>query len=269
MKKITMLVAIMVIILAGNVSFIQPIYAKTLVLSTAETRLTVALRVGQSELQKLVPAPWQVTSLPDGPLKDANFFIVFIDAFLVQDAQGKPYKGGINREVMFAVPAKHTKTGEMASVVTGGMNPMIDYVPGPYKNFVQATTIRREQTHKGANIEAGACEDFWEVRDARGVSIELRMQYQMGLPLRAKSEQKVYSAVESKFFRIYQIETAIDLIKSIPTGINRLQNYQLRMAVPELSKLFDGTEQLVGITVNPLYVRQVFLPFTFFHKESK
>ena len=162
--------------------------------------------------------------------------------------------------MVFAVPAKHTQTGEVATVVTGGINPNIDYIPGPYKNFVQATTIRREQTHKGANLEAGVCEDFWEVRDTRGVSVELRVQYQLALPLRAKSEQKVYSAVEPSFFRIYRMETATDLIKSIPAGINRVQNYQLRVAVPELGKLFDGTEQLVGITANPLYVRQIFLP---------
>ena len=90
MRKISILVAIMVISLAGNLSLTQPVCAETLVQSTAETRLVVALRVGQAELQKLVPAPWQVTPIPGGPLKEANFFIVFIDAFLVQDAQGKP-----------------------------------------------------------------------------------------------------------------------------------------------------------------------------------
>ena len=83
MKKITILVAIMVIILAGNLPFIQPVCAEILYQSTVETRLTVALQVGQSELQKLVPSPWQLMPLPGGPLKDANFFIVFIDAFLV------------------------------------------------------------------------------------------------------------------------------------------------------------------------------------------
>jgi hypothetical protein len=245
--------------LAGNLSFTQPVCAETLVQSTAETRLTVALRVGQAELQKLVPASWQVMSLPGGPLKEANFFIVFIDAFLVQDAQGKPDKGGISRYVVFAVPAKHTQTGEMATVVTGGFTPNIDNVPGPYKNFAQAT-VKREQTYKGANIEAGVSDDFWEVRDTRGGSIELRVQYQLALPLRAKSEQKIYSAAEPSFFRIYRLETATDVLKSIPAGINRVQNYQLRVAVPELSKLFDGTEQLVGIVAYPLFLRQIFLP---------
>jgi hypothetical protein len=219
----------------------------------------VAMRVGQAEVQKLVPAPWQVNPIPGGPLKGANFFIVFIDTFLVQDAQGKPDKGGIARKVVFAVPAKHTQTGEMAIVVTGGFSANIDEVPGPYKDFVQAT-IQREQTHKWVNLEPAVSGDFWEVRDARGVIIELRIQYQQALLTRAKSEQKNYSAVEPSFFRIYRADTATDIVKSIPAGIDRVQNYQFHVAVPELKKLFDGTEQLVAVGVIPLYVRQIFLP---------
>ncbi len=245
--------------LVGNFSFTQSCWAETLVQSTVETRLIVGLRVGQAELQKLVPAPLQLMPLPGGPLKEANFFIVFIDAFLIQDPQGKPDKGGIARKTVFAVPVKPTQTGEMAFLITGGFTADSQDVPGPYKNYVRAT-IRREQTHKEANLEAAVVEDFWEVRDARGGAIELRVQYQSALPSRAKAEQKIYSAVEPSFSRIYRIETATDLLKSIPAGINRVQNYQLRVTVPELSKLVDGTEQLVGISSIPLYVRQIFLP---------
>lgn len=247
------------IILTGNLSFHQPVWAETLVQSIVETRLMVCLRVGQAELQRWLPAPWQVNPIPGGPLKEGNFFISFIDSLLVQDAQGKPDIGGINRLMVFAVPAKHTQTGEMAFIVTGGLasNPL--NIPGAYKNYVQAT-IRREQTNKGANIEAGVGDDFWEVRDTRGGIIELRIQYQRALPSRAKSEMKIYSAVEPSFFRIYRLETATDIVKSIPAGIDRVQNYQLRVAMPELGKLFDGAEQLVGVAVYPLYLRQVFLP---------
>jgi hypothetical protein len=245
--------------LAGNLSLTQPVYAETLVQSTADTRLVVAMRVGQAELQKLVPAPWQVSPIPGGPVKEANFMIVFIDTFLVQDAQGKPDKGAITRKVVFAVPAKHTQTGEMATLITGGFTANINEVPGPYKDFVQAT-IRREQTQKGVNVEPVLGGDFWEVRDVRGVVIELRIQYQQALLSRAKLEQKVYSGVEPSFFRIYRVDQATDIVKSIPAGIDRVQNYQFRVAVPELKKLFDGTEQLVAITVIPLYVRQIFLP---------
>ena len=247
------------IILTGNLSFHQPVWAETLVQSIVETRLMVGLRVGQAELQRWLPAPWQVNPIPGGPLKEANFFISFIDSLLVQDAQGTPDMGGINRLVVFVVPAKHTQTGEMALIVTGGLASNILNVPGAYKNYVQ-TTIRREQTGKGSNIEAGVGDDFWGVRDTRGGIIELRIQYQRALPSRAKSEMKLYSAVEPNFFRIYRVDTATDIVKSIPAGIDRAQNYQLRVAMPELGKLLDGTEQHVGVAVYPLYLRQVFLP---------
>lgn len=258
-KRCVLVLFLLGISLIGNPSLTQPCWAETLVQSTVETRLTVALRVGQAELQKLVPPPWQIMTIPGGPFKEANLFVVFVDSFLVQDAQGKPDMGGTSRAVPLAAPVKHTQTGEMATVVIGGFMANISNVPGPYKNYVGAT-IRREQTHKGANLEAGVGEDFWEVRDTRGGTIELRVQYQRALPSRAKSEQKIYSAAEPSFFRIYRVDSATDIIKSIPVGVNRVQNYQFRVAVPELSKLFDGTEQLVGIAASPLFVRQIFLP---------
>ncbi len=207
----------------------------------------------------MVPAPWQVAPAPGGPMKDANFFFVFMDQFLIQDAQGKPDMGGFTRVLVLAAPAKNAQTGEIATVVIGGFTPDSRNVPGPYKKSVQGT-VRREQTNKLTNTEAGVTDDFWEVRDTRGGSIELRVQYQQALPLRAKSEQKVYSAAEPSFFRIYRIESAADMLKSVPAGVNRVQNYQLRVAMPELSRLFDGTEQLVGIVAYPLFVRQIFLP---------
>ena len=243
----------------GNFSFTQSCWAETLVQSTVETRLVVALRLGQPEVQKLVPAPWQVAPPPGGPLKDANFMFVFIDQILVQDAQGKLDMGGINRYVVFSVPGKHMQTGEMAPLVTGGLTPDIHNVPGAYKTSSQGT-VKREQTNKGANIERGANDDFWEVRDPSGGSIELRVQYQQAPPIRAKSEQKIYSAAEPSFFRIYRSETGTDVLKSIPSGINRVQNYQLRVTMPALKNLFDGSEQLVGIIAYPLFVRQIFLP---------
>jgi hypothetical protein len=121
-------------------------------------------------------------------------------------------------------------------------------------------TVTREQRHRGTNQEVGVVDDSWEIRDARGGMIELMVQYQRALPSRGKQELKIYSAVEPNFFRIYRVESAADIVKSVTMDINRVQKYQIRITVPELGKLFDGTEQLVGVIVYPLYLRQVFLP---------
>jgi hypothetical protein len=247
------------IILTGNLSLTHSVWAETLFESVVDTGLIVALRVGQAELQGCLPDPWQVFPPPAGPFKGANFFIAFSDRLLSLNPEGKPADGGIDRLVRLVVPAKHSQTGESALVVTRMYTGNPKKIPGPYKNSVH-TTVRREQTLKGANVEAGAGDDFWEVRDTGGGIMDLRVQYQRALPSRAKVEQKVYSAVEPGFFRIYRIDQVTDVVKSIPGGIDRVQNYQLRVTMSELRKLFDGTEYLVAIAVLSSYVRQTFLP---------
>ena len=237
----------------------HPAWAETLVQSTVDSRIVVALRVGQSELQNRLPASWQVNAIATGPSKEANLLVTFVDRMLDQDAEGKPAAVGAYRVVALAVPAKHPQTGESAPFLIRIFNSSPQGVPGFYKVGVQAT-VRREQTLKGAGAEPGAGGEVWEMRDTAGGMIELRVQYQRAIPSRAKVESKPHSAVEPTLFRIYRIDQGVDVVKSIPAGIDRVQSYQLRVTVPELRKLFDGTEQLVSISVLPWYVRQTFLP---------
>ena len=226
---------------------------------TWETRLTVAMHVKQAELQSLLPAPWQVNPVAAGPLKDANLMLNFVDPFLLLDGQGKPTMGGINRLVSFGVPAKNMQTGETGVMQIGGLasNPL--NVPGAYKVYTHAT-LRRKYTHKGADMEPGVVNDLWEIRNDGGGIIKLRIQYQRALPTRGTSEARPHSLVEPTFYRIYRSTGATDIVKSVPGGIDRVRKYQLRVTVPKLQKLLDGTEQLVGISVSPINLREVFLP---------
>ena len=86
------------------------------------------------------------------------------------------------------------------------------------------------------------------------------MDYQRAVPKLIKKKYKVRSSVEPDFFRIYREDRAVSLIKSIPAGINRMKYYRFRSTMSELRKMFDGSEQLVGISVNPCHFRQIFLP---------
>jgi hypothetical protein len=193
-------------------------------------------------------------------LKDANLFLIFTDRSLGQDAQGKPAAGGTFRFLALVAPAKHSQTGDKALFVIRMYVPHEDInLYNPYKNSVRAS-IRREHILKGSDFSAGTGSDLWEIHDKDGGILQFQIDYQRAIPSRANRELKPRSAVEPDFFRIYRIDEGTDLLKSVPAGIDRTQNYQLRVTVPELSKLFDGTERLVGIVVNPWYVRQLFLP---------
>ena len=245
------------IICVGSVAFTTLVQAETLVESTTFFRIYVGLSVDQKAVQAWLPDPWKAVSLPKGPFKGANLYVMFEDMFLKQDGEGKPAKGETYHAALLVAFAKHPQTGDFAVFVIRIYSPHGG--PGPYKNTVKAT-VRREATLKGADLEPGAGSEVWKVQDSAGGIMEFRMDYQRAVPKRVKKEFKVRSSVEPDFFRIYRDDRTVDVLKSIPAGIDRVQNYKFRVTMSELRKMFDGSEKLVGILVNPIQVRQVFLP---------
>jgi len=231
--------------------------AETLIESTLFFRIYVAFNVDQKAAQAWLPAPWKAVSVPKGPFKGANLYVLFNDKFIGQDGEGKPDMGGMYCDSALIAFGKNQKTGEFSAFVTRIYWPYDD--PHGYKNAVKAT-VSREATIKGATSESGAGSEVWKVQDSAGGIMEFRMDYQRAVPKRLKKEFKVRSSVEPDFLRIYRDDYAVDLVKSIPAGINRVKNYQFRTTISELGKMFDGSEKLIGISVNPCRVRQVFLP---------
>jgi hypothetical protein len=232
--------------------------AETPVGFNLESRTVLALRVG-AEVQSWLPAPWQVNPMPPGPSKDANALLVFINPWTAQDPEGKPTATPIDRRVAFVISGKHPQTGESANFVTRVYTSNPSGAPGPYKNSVPVT-VRMEQTLKGSGLEPASGSEVWEVRDAAGGTIELRLQYQRGVAARVKAEGKPRSSVDGSFFRIYRVDQGLDVVRSLPTGVDRVQQYSLRVTIPELRKVFDGSEQLVSVSLLPWYTRQVSLP---------
>jgi hypothetical protein len=245
------------IISVGSVSLTASATAETLVGSNADNRITVALRAAEAALQGWLPAPWQVEPIPAGPFKGANLLIAFIHRLLNQDAEGKPAAGGTFRLAALYVPAKHPQTGESAPFIIRVYGPHEG--SGPYKNSVRAT-VSREATLKGADFEPGAGSEYWRIRDHAGGILEFRMDYQRAIPVRSKGEARPHSNVDPTFFRMYRYDQLMDVVKSIPDGIERVQSHQLRVTIAELRELFNGTEQLVGIAMIPWYGRNTVLP---------
>jgi len=237
----------------------SPMRAETLVEQNVETRVSLALHVPQAEAQKWLPAPWQVSSLASGPSRGANLILMFRDRALILDGEGKPVSGGHERGLVLLIPAKHAQTGESSLYLVHVFTADPQLVPGAYKNSVPAT-VRWEQSLKAGDLDSGVETQVWEVRDKAGGTIDLRIQCQRAVPTRSKPETKMHGGPDPDFFRIYRIDRGEDVVKSVPAGVDRVRNYRLRVTMAELRKLFDGSEELVSITILPWYMRQVFLP---------
>ena len=245
------------IICVGSLAFTTLAQAETLDESSLFLRITVAFSVDQKAAQAWLPAPWKVVSMPKGPFKGTNLYVMFDDRFIMQDGEGKPYLGGGESFCLASLvsPGKNEKTGEIRLFVTRVYWPY-DH-PSVYKNAVK-TTVSREATIKVSSSGTGS--EAWKVQDSAGGIMEFRMDYQRGIPSRTKREIKAYSSVDPNIRVLYRDDYAGELVKSIPAGIDRAKNFKFRVTISELRKMFDGSEQLVGIAVNPSRVRQKFLP---------
>ncbi len=230
--------------------------SETLVDSTLATRIVLTFQAGAAELQARLPDPWKVAPMAGGPWKGANLFLIFQDALLNQDEKGNPAPDAIDRTLALVIPAKHGATGEFSYFVFGILTPNPQSLPGRYKNSVLAS-VSREYTMRSDGLTATVTERF-DLREAAGGAIELRLQYQTGMPSRAKAQFDVRSTTDLSVLRKYRVEQLIDVVRSVPAGVDRVQSYQLRVTVPELRKVFDGTEQLVSIVAVPVFVRDVF-----------
>ena len=244
------------IICVGSLILPTLAQAETLVESSLFFRIYVAFSVDQKAAQAWLPAPWKAVSLPKGPFKGANLLVIFSDKFIAQDGEGKPDKGGTFCYSALVAFGKNEQTGEFSPFDIRVYWPYDD--PGAYKVAVKAKVFRGA-TLQGANL-GGKVSEVWNVQDSAGGIMGFSMDYQRAVPKRTKREFKVRSSVEPDFFRIYRDDYANELVKSIPAGIDRVKNYKFRVTMSELRKMFDGSEQLVGISVNPSRVRQIFLP---------
>ena len=243
------------IICVGSVAFSTLAQAETLVESSLFFRIYLAFSVDQKAAQAWLPSPWNLSPIPEGPLKGANLLVIFTDKFIHQDGEGKLDKGGAYCSVGLVSWGKNQQTGEFAPFVTRGYWPNDD--PGSYKKAVKAM-VSREATIKASASGTGS--EVWKVQDSAGGIMEFRMDYQRGVPSRRTYEFKVRSSVDPNILYSYKDDTAVDLVKSIPAGIDRVKNYKFRVTMSELRKMFDGSEQLVGILINPSRVRLKYSP---------
>jgi hypothetical protein len=247
------------LLLLGNLCSTRPGFAQSLVQQNVDARVVLAFRVNPAALQPWLPAPWQVDSTRAGASAGANLTVTFIDRLFNEPGEVNVTSVGTTRLVALVVPVKNGQTGETALFDIREFNADPQGLPGPYKTGIQAT-VRRQIALQGSGVSPGTATESWEVQESGGGRIAFHMDYQRAIPSRAHSEVKLYSAVDPGFFRIYRADVGTDIVRSVPTNVDRLRSFHFRVSIRELSPLFDGTEHLVSIAVLPWYVRQVYLP---------
>lgn len=234
-------------------------HAESLVASDVHSRLVLAFRVADAPLQKRLLSGWLPNPAATGPAKDANLVLSFVDRLINLDPDGKPVAGGRDRYVVLAVPVRESATGATGSMVIRSYTGNEKILPGAYGTTVLAD-VRHEAAEGGTNVEAGHATDSWQVRTGDAGRVSLTLRYARSTLSRMTAEQRVYSPLRPDFHRIYRSDTVSEVVKSASSSGDRVEALDLAIELNEFSDLFDGTQQLVGVTIAPWVARKIYLP---------
>ena len=233
--------------------------ADTLVENSAEFRFQLDFHVNEAALQKLLPSGWEQVIATQGPAKDANLRMIFIDRVDITGPDGAPAGKGSNRLVYLAIPIKQAAPNPVAQMLIFGLTGEVKEAPGPFGVYLPATTHHMERS-TAADAQAQTTEQ-WEFTAARGEHMELHLKYDRGVGRKASNETKFFSSVNPSFYQIFKVDQNLDIMRNATITVpDKVKEFQYKASGGKLASLFDGTERVLSIDCLSWYNRAIFAP---------
>jgi hypothetical protein len=237
-------VLLVVSVVAG---FVRYVTAQTAVEYSSEARFQLDLHVPDAALAPFLPAGWTPNVAAQGAAKDANLRAVFIDRVSINGPDGKPAgKNGSNRLVYLVAPVKEPG-GMNVQLVIGGLTEDPADAPGPFGNYLLATThTMQRSTSSGAGPIVDSQD--WVFAAASGEHLEMHIRFERGVGNKANAaDTRFYSARNPGFYQISRQEQVLDILRNVTTTPpDRVREFSFKAGGGSYAKLFDGTERLLS-----------------------
>lgn len=230
--------------------------AESFVGSSVESRVILGLNADSAAVQELLPAGWSSVPFPRGPLKGSNLLVSFVDGVLMVDAESKPLSPASRRAVILLGLAKENG-GEALRIYV-----MRIYTSEPENDpyGVNAVAdIARMNSLTGPAAGGRESADTWTMA-ASGGELSMTLNYTTGKRSWSSGEALSFSAANPDFHRIYRYDSVTDLVMSTAVGKPMTGEFSLTSSVPEISGIFNGSQEVLAILDIPVRVREIFLP---------
>lgn len=214
--------------------------------SSAEIRFQLDLHVPDAALTPLLPPGFALNVATQGPAKDCNLRAIFVDRLTINGPDGKPVGKGSNRLVYLAAPVKDA-SGANAQLVIGGLTADAADAPGPFGNYLLATTATAKRSIAGEGLGVTETQD-WVFQAASGEHLELHITFERGVSNRGNaSETKFYSSKDVAKVQLSKQEQVLEILRNPTTNPpDRVKAFSFKGSGGSYAKLFDGTEKPVS-----------------------
>ena len=221
----------------------------TIVESSSETRFQLDLHVPNELLATYLSPGWTPNVATQGPAKDCNLRVLFIDRITINGPDGKPVGRGSNRVVALVAPVKEPG-GANVQLVIGGLTDDPAEVPGPFGNYLIATTHAMQRTSTSPGTGGGPIIDTqdWTFAAASGETLALHLKYERGVANKGNpTDTRFYSAKTPTVFQIFRQEQVLDILRNTTTTPpDRVREFTFRGSGGTYATLFGGTEQALS-----------------------
>ena len=234
-------------------------WAETFVEQNAEFRMQLDFVVPDAALRKFLPAGWEPNIATQGPAKDCNLRLIFIDRVDITDEKGQAT--GSSGLVYLAIPVKQTGTPNNGQMIIAGLTTDAKDVPGPFGNYQLATTHKFDRAVVGGSGKDTLMEENWEFVSASGERLEVHLKYQRAAARKLTQEVKFFNPTNPASYQIFKVDSGIDIMRNATVPVkDRVTEFSYKASGGRLGPLFDGTEKVVSIDSFHWYNRGVYTP---------
>lgn len=213
-----------------------------------ETGMQLDFHVPAVALKAYLPPGWTSNVAPQGPAKDANLRVIFMDRETISGPDGKPVGDtGSDRLVTLVAPVKDP-SGAPVQLVIGGLTDNSADVPGPFGNYVLASTSRMRRSYSASGGSVVASQD-WLFVSPTGERIEMQIQYarSAGNVYNGTAPVKYCSAKTPTLCQTIRQEMNLKILRNATTNPpDRVKRFSFKASGGTYSKLFDGTQKTLS-----------------------
>src|SRR5215471_270321 len=187
---------------------VQSAGADTLAENSAEFRFQLDFHVNDAALAKLLPAGWEAVIANQGPAKDANLRVIFIDRVDVTNPNNTPKTA--DQLVYVAIPVKQTGTTNAGQMVIGGLVSSAKEAPGPFGNYTAAAAKVDRTFTTVEGVTRG--QENWEFVATNGQRFEVHLKYERGpARLNPTSETKFFVPSNPSSYQVFKVDSGLDI----------------------------------------------------------
>lgn len=249
--------AVLIVLLAasGLISSANQVNAQDYQEWSAETRTSFSFRVNGDSVRNLLPAGWTIAAA-EGAADQVNLTVTFMDRHVVLDPQGEPVGSGSTRYMVMSVSASNA-LGVPGILIINGISPE---GAGAYGVYQSADIAMAERLMSGHSNGLARAQESWQMVAAGGDRVSVTLHYQQAVPVRRQSTIVIRSGKHTDYTRTYNIDQASDALGLPGDAGSRIGTFSFEASGPLFSRLFDGSEELLGITSTPWYHREISVP---------